>query len=496
MPDGNYTILWEGEGDIAVIGKNGPCEGISEISSAPNKMVVNINWAKMPDDNILQLRILKSVKGNHVRNIRFLLPGFDETNYSESQPFNPRLLHKLQPFTTIRFMDWMGTNNSDAKKWSERRPETFYTMGQYKLPGGGKMGGVALEYIVKLLNVTGKDGWVNIPHLADEEYIRNMATYFLNNLNKTSKIYLEWSNEVWNGSFSQNWYAWNVKDSQFPEAKGDYKKTVALFEKRVFDIWADVWGTQKNRLVRVVSGRAVQFDFARDKCEFLGPDNWDAISCTGYFGNFESNPQGANNSSTLDDLFKALQDNVDGVYNRGAPNWNEHGAYAKQKGKRFVQYECGHHLTTKGATGHIYDLFTQAHFDPRMYNLYQYAMDKCEKAGSDLFMAFVLASDQAGRYGGWGHLQDLSVEPSKKTAPKYTALLDHANYTLEPYSEFRVGIHAGSMERKSFVPLRYRTNGPARFFSLDGRLLGSPRRHGMVLKYTGKTAEKSIRLHQ
>lgn len=485
FPDGIYTVLWEGDGEIAIICKGGPCDAVNVISSDPNKMVVDISWSTASPSNIIQLRILRSERSNHVRNIRFLLPGYDETNYDESQPFNPVFLHKLEPFSTIRFMDWMGTNHSKAEKWTERRPATFYTMSSYDLQGRDKMGGVAIEYIVKLLNVSGKDGWLCMPHKANDDYLRQIATYFRDNLNPSSKLYLEWSNEVWNTNFSQNWWTYDLRDTQFPEAEGDFKKTIALFEKRMFDIWYDVWGAQKNRLTRVVSGRAVDPSFAITKCDYLGADNWDAISSSGYFGNFEQRPHGASDNSTLEDLFRAMYDNVDGVYNRGYPVWKEHGDYAASKGKRYLQYEGGHHLTTKGNEGPLLDLFTQAHYDARMYDLYEYALGKCQEAGSGLFMAFVLASDQTSKHGAWGHLNDVYLTPSKQTAPKYQALLDLMGYELVPYEQYSVSVDQQTKPlRPASIAVAPRGAQAEVLFDMSGRVVwGLPM--GIALRREG-----------
>ncbi|MBK6374693.1 MAG: hypothetical protein IPF67_16600 [Saprospiraceae bacterium] len=48
-----------------------------------------------------------------------------------------------------------------------------------------------------------KDPWICIPHLADDEYIIQLAKYLNANLDPSLKLHLEYSNEeVWRWWFS------------------------------------------------------------------------------------------------------------------------------------------------------------------------------------------------------------------------------------------------------------------------------------------------------
>ena len=65
---------------------------------------------------------------------------------------------------------------------------------------------MAWEYAIQFWNETGKDAWVNIPFTADDDYIAQLATLLKSKLNPGLKIYVEYSNEVWNcwGPFPGN----------------------------------------------------------------------------------------------------------------------------------------------------------------------------------------------------------------------------------------------------------------------------------------------------
>jgi hypothetical protein len=69
-----------------------------------------------------------------------------------------------------------------------------------------KWRGLPYEVIVELINITKSNVWINIPHNASINYVSDMANYFKENLNKDSKIFLELSNEVWNGGFASQKY--------------------------------------------------------------------------------------------------------------------------------------------------------------------------------------------------------------------------------------------------------------------------------------------------
>ena len=84
--------------------------------------------------------------------------------------------------------------------------------------------GAAWEYMVELANETGKDLWINVPERATDDYVNKLALLCKYGsdginpytgpqanpawppLNSNLKLYVEFSNEVWNtaGSFEQS----------------------------------------------------------------------------------------------------------------------------------------------------------------------------------------------------------------------------------------------------------------------------------------------------
>jgi hypothetical protein len=106
-PGGVYTCLYDGEGEI------GFAYGTSVVEEQPGRLRVEVK----PEQNLLSLRITKTSPKNPIRNIRFILPGFEGTYHK--QPFHPDFLKRWEKFKVIRFMDWQRTNGSERCKRRE-----------------------------------------------------------------------------------------------------------------------------------------------------------------------------------------------------------------------------------------------------------------------------------------------------------------------------------------------------------------------------------------
>lgn len=137
---------------------------------------------------------------------------------TDDNPFDQTFLDEIQPYSTLRTMEWNPTNSSTEQNWSDRRqksdpvqnsnpgtPDNYYSVTTGT--GGTPTKGVAYEWQIKLCNLKNTNYWVNIPHRATDDYIKNLADLVRDNLNSNLTVYVEWSNEVWNSSFSQSGYA-------------------------------------------------------------------------------------------------------------------------------------------------------------------------------------------------------------------------------------------------------------------------------------------------
>ena len=91
--------------------------------------------------------------------------------------FNPDYLNYMKDFKVIRFMNMSGITRNPISNWNQRP-----TM--EKATWGGKEGtrGAPIEVMVELANQANADAWFNLPHAADDYYMRQFAKYVRQNL--------------------------------------------------------------------------------------------------------------------------------------------------------------------------------------------------------------------------------------------------------------------------------------------------------------------------
>lgn len=110
----------------------------------------------------------------------------------QSFPFHPRFLARLAGFSSIRAMDLLATNNNYQQRWSERVTRSNRTY---------SISGAPMEDVILLANAVGSNVWLNVPHLADDEFVRQMARLVATDLRPDLNVSIELSNEVWGSLF-------------------------------------------------------------------------------------------------------------------------------------------------------------------------------------------------------------------------------------------------------------------------------------------------------
>lgn len=178
-----------------------------------------------------------------------------------TDPWNPTFISDLQNigYKAIRFMDWGPTNGSTLVNWSDRIPKTanHYTTN-----------GVAYEWMIDLCNKVGADMWICVPHQATPSFTNSLATLIKNNLNSNRKVYVEWSNEVWNYSFEQNTWIRNAgrvaglpenlttSDGRTVYCDGDkIWNNYVYYSCRALNEFNNVFGVNSPRVVKVLGGQ-------------------------------------------------------------------------------------------------------------------------------------------------------------------------------------------------------------------------------------------------
>ena len=237
-PAGIYTVLYEGEGKLD-FGKSATIK-----EAKPGRILIDVDSSK----GGFSVQLKETNPANYVRNIRVIMPGFEQT--WEKDPFHPAFLKQWRGFACFRFMDWMHTNGSEQRSWKDRPTLQHATFSKR---------GVALEWMIELCNRQKIDPWFCLPHLADDDYVRNFANMVKERLDPSLKIYIEYSNEVWNGQFAQSHYAGEqgVKLGLGPKEKpweaGWHFTAVRSME--IFKIWEEIFGGHE-RFVRVLPSQS------------------------------------------------------------------------------------------------------------------------------------------------------------------------------------------------------------------------------------------------
>lgn len=406
--DGEYLILYTGQGKIAFRGGN-----VTVLDESEGRLRVEAKPSLGP----VFLQIIETDSTDPLREIRFIAPQMEST-YQE-QPFNPLFLERLAPFAALRFMDWMATNDSSLVAWSER-PQVSDATYAWR--------GVPVEVMLQLANTLQADPWFNIPHQAEDDYVRQLALLVQAGLDPSLTAYVEYSNETWNGQFGQANYVQEQGVALNLAPDDPFWSGLRYHGQRageIFAIWEEVLG--RERLIRVIASQAANAWTGQQIAEWLQQNNFeaDALAIAPYFScDDPGNP--ANTQAVLAAGLEALLDQQLANVSAGGCATQymlDNLAVAEQFGLQLVAYEGGQHLAGYGGAENndaLTALFNEANRHPRMGDIYQAYLEQWQTQGGGLFMAFTDIAPNS-KFGNWGALEYLTQDPA--SAPKYQALL-------------------------------------------------------------------------
>lgn len=164
-----------------------------------------------------------------------------------TNPWRAEFLADLAPYKVLRFMDWNLTNEKDNPQavWSTR-----------KLKTQPQNEPVAFEWQIDLCNRAKKDYWLNVPHAMSDADVTQLAKLVLAQLDPSLRVYVEYSNEVWNSGFPQHGYAAG-KASSLGLAGSDPAAAYYVYASvRTYEGFEAVFGKGNPRLVKVLAGQA------------------------------------------------------------------------------------------------------------------------------------------------------------------------------------------------------------------------------------------------
>ena len=439
-PEGNYTLLYDGDGDFEFFGD------LTEISSEPGRIVLNF-IRPTTGEGVFGLTIARSDSSNHVRNIRLLMPGTEETY--QTMPYYDEWFTKLQSFKMIRFMDWGSSNNwghnsawecydedSDSIKvpWSQRAKLNDYTWATNK--------GVPYEMMIDVCNKLHTDMWICVPYIADDDYIHQLALLIKNNLNPSLKIYVEYSNEIWNWMFGQtqwlNKFGCEKRGMLWPEG-------IVSYVQNCMDKFSEVFSDDMSRIVRVVGVQAAWLDVSQRIVFNMRSGSFDVFAPAAYFGLSESadsvlDSLGAD--ATVQDIVTFVR--ADRVIREEKWLSDQKNGIADSLNIPMIYYEGGQHITPTpfGEEPTYAQALLDIQRDTAMYNLYtewfRFLETLTTPGEETLFGNFSFIGSRSARYGSWGILETVTQDTNIIPAPKYSAIINYINSNMVDVKRFPV----------------------------------------------------------
>lgn len=433
IPSGYYTVLYDGEGKVEY--RN---DAKLHKQVAPGKDIITLQPGA-DKEFTATLYILKTNPDNHIRNIRILpMGGICSSNpfqrvhqasqcrgdylsfeqHSSKIIFNPDYLRYMRDFRVIRFMNMSGITRNPVYAWEDRASIDQATWG-----GAEGIRGAPMEVMVELANRLHADPWFSMPHAANNDFIRRFADYVERHLDPTLKVYVEYTNEAWNGIFNQHAY---MKQQGMRQGldKDVTQASYKFYSKRsveVFKIWEQAF-RGKDRLVRVLSGLVGSTRMTETILTYNDAfRHADAFAIAPYvYGDYKA----LRKARSVQQVFQIMQDPK---YAHSLPNElksiRKQAALTDRFGLDLIAYEGGQHLvdsTTRKDDQHPNKLFYQANRHPQMAVIYQKLLAGWKRAGGKLFVHF--SSPRTYRkFGSFGTKEHINQSDAK--APKHRALL-------------------------------------------------------------------------
>ena len=260
-PDGDYQMSYQGQATISFFG----------IGTLVGPVVTNSSGVStgtvLVDHNSGQGVYLNMIVSNlsaadPLSNFHLYTPGYGS---NPTQMFTNQFLHQLQPFSTIRFMNWIQTNDSTVSTWQQRTsPNSILATTSTGIP---------FEDMIELANEAHKNMWINIPALATADYVENLAQLIKSNLDPGLYVYVEYSNETWNYGFSQFDQILNAAASNpLVDAQTD---NVRVAEQSAYELvsiaktFDQVFGSSSNLVKPIIGGWAAIYYIALYQLEFI-----------------------------------------------------------------------------------------------------------------------------------------------------------------------------------------------------------------------------------
>lgn len=472
---GTYRLTYEGKGSITL-------HGATNIRETPGQILFDYQ----PDGKRhLSVDLTAIDPADHLRNIAVVHERHTAL-YDAGQVFNPQWLAKIADLRVLRFMDWMRTNDSPLVEWQDRAQVDDYTW--------TTAAGVPVEVMVDLANRTGSEPWFTLPHQANDDYTRALATYVRDHLDPRLRPWFEYSNEVWNWQFGQAHWANEQGRAAWPEVPSAWLQIYAGRSVAMARVIDEVYGPDVDQRVHKVI--STQTGWQGLEIDVLTAPDWQKLdgagkapheyfntyAITGYFGGtlgqdekapevkdwLEQSLTQAHQQADAEALTGEARDTFIARHRHdraielaeqelrdGSVTGDDAGslaqlfatfAYHKRVADRYglqlAMYEGGTHVSGVGPWAEdaaLTAFFLDLNYSPAMGRLYEELLQGWKDRGGTLFNAFV---DIAGpsRFGSWGNLRHIDDQ-----SPRWDALMRFNRQTPAWWDGARSNAYLGNM---------------------------------------------------
>ncbi len=352
----------------------------------------------------------------------------------------------------------------DDGRWCRKLQPNHQDLGLKSDPleSSGRTGG-SLEYALDICNAASTDCWLNVPHQADDAYVTQMAQLVKTRLNSDLKVYVEYSNEVWNGVFGscdpavksapKSYIGWKAVElgycetitnwcSTQPSSEDPYSSEQPEFNcvsvyhlKRsleIFKLFEDVFGEGSDRVINVIAWQTGgtwhvenMLEWASDPESFtdnqgvvvnLNPHGVavEAISLAPYIGgNIGNDIEPQLGTITPEEVLQLLENEIP-VAQTKVQGYVD---LAEEYGiPQVIAYEGGQHLVGVGGSyqnnQELTDLLVEVNRLPGMEQIYDAYYDMWfGTVGSEGIFATFQYITAATKYGSWGNLEFSGQNP-------------------------------------------------------------------------------------
>jgi RTX calcium-binding nonapeptide repeat (4 copies) len=435
MPAADYIIEWKGEGTLTTY------TNYEQI--APNKYRVHFDGDYSKGDNGITVNIESTDPnhtGNYIRDIKVYQEKYSDL-VAMGEHFDPKWFQQIDDFRVLRMHDWQGTNFS---KVTDFTPNDVTADQAFWIKEGR---GMPYELLVEVANQAHSDLWINIPHMATDDYMKKVAAYVKDHLDPSLKIYVEYTNEFWTDGFDQHQYLIDKGKALFGDVPFANAEAYGARASEMTQIFKQVFGNDP-RLIPTVTidhqgfstGEALKMLTTPDYVAKGGKSPLDAgikyLATDGYFSWFNTDP-------ATDKMVDGWMTQPDKGYGAArdflinqirtdlSPAWAAGHKLADKYGLKFGVYEGGSLLINGNDNATANPKYTnfneQVQLSAQMKDVYKVAIAEWQKNGNGPFAWY----SDTGRWGPWGDY-GLWNAPDYKPELRTTAIID-ANHKSAPW---------------------------------------------------------------